>query len=107
MKYTEKIARTTTEPNILREILLLNQDNLLSREAACNPNCPSDALEIVLKRNRNDFVSRYASKNPNAPNKAVLDWMRAVGKIDKYDPSKHMTDYKPDKDLEQLKELIK
>ena len=133
MKYTIDIARDTTDPNILRDILLKNENDLVSCDAAQNPNCPSDALEYILKQNKNDYISMYAaqhhncpeyllteilsrnknnlislgaSKNPNASPKSVLDWMRNTGRIDKYDPNKHRIDDKPDKDLEILKNML-
>ena len=64
----------------------------------------------VLRRGNNDLVSRYAAENPNTPPKALIDWMRATGKIGKEDPKRHIIEYdskeEVDEDLEKLKKLI-
>ena len=80
--YTEEVAVTTKDPNVLTKI---------------------------LKRNNNDVVSGYAAEYPNCPPLARIRWMQNTGKIAKEDPKKHYIEYeeeKPDKDLEALKKLI-
>ena len=49
--YTEEIiAQTTTDPQILTEILKRCDDDVISYCAAGNPNCPSEILVEVLRR---------------------------------------------------------
>ena len=135
--YTEEIAKNpNTSPEILKKILEHGNDDWISEIAASNPNCPPDvlrkilekgyndwiscavsknlncppeALEMVLKRGYDDRVSWNASQNPNCPALAKINWMRAVGKIGKEDPSKHIIEkeeVKEDEDLKKLRALI-
>jgi len=68
--YTLEIAgNPNTSPEILKKILEQGNNDLVSRIAASNPNCPVEALEMVLilEQGNNDLVSRCAVKNPNCP----------------------------------------
>ena len=85
MKYTEKIARETKDPEILREILILDWK-------------------------KNFDISCYAACNPNCPPEAKIKWMKKHGLIGKEDPSKHIIEYEKIKeyedDLSDLKDLL-
>ena len=135
--YTEEVAKTTTDPKILNDILRRGKDDNVSYSAAQNPNCPPEALAEVLKRgkdddvsqsaaqnpncppevlaevlrrNKDDFVSYYAAKNPNCPPEAKIKWMRATGKIEREDPSKgHIVEYDTKEEVvdEDLEKLKK
>jgi hypothetical protein len=118
--YTKEVAKNTTDPQVLTEILRGGNDDCVScnaasnshcppemlvevlksgkndtvsQFAALNPNCPPEALAEVLRRGKDDWVSRYAAKNPNCPPKASFEWMRETGKITKFDPKKHVREF--------------
>ncbi len=107
--YTTKIARTTTDPNILRKILEKRNDDYVSRNAAFNKNCPPDALRMVLERGKNDTVSRYAAFNKNCPFDISIQWKMKVGLI-KTESPEHKIQYvnkqRDDSDLKKLQELL-
>ncbi len=63
--YNEEIAKNTTDPEILRNILKRGKNDEVSGYAAENPNCPPEALKLVLERGNNDWVSGYAARNKN------------------------------------------
>jgi hypothetical protein len=69
--YTEEIARTTKNPQILTDILRRGNDDSISRYAASNPKCPPEALAEILKRENSDDVSRTTAYsvalNPSCP----------------------------------------
>ena len=135
MNYTEKIAETTKDPQILTDILKEEKNDLLSWYAVENPNCPKEMLvEIlrrgkddwiswnavrntncspemlaeILKRGKDNWVSHYVSRNPNCPPESIINWMYAIGKIGKEDPSKHIIEYEKIKedDFQDLKDLL-
>ena len=74
--YTEEIAQTTTNSQILTDILRKGKDDIVSCNAAYNPNCPPEALAEVLKRGNDDWVSRNAAKNPNCPPELLAEILR-------------------------------
>ena len=142
MKYTKeylaeaKMVLTTKDSKILTDILREGKDDLFSRRAAYNkncpkeilaevlrrgkndgvshcaagnPNCPTEILVEILKRGENDEVSNNASHNPNCPIEERIKWMMKAGKIIKEDPSKHIIEYETIKedDFQDLKDLLK
>ena len=101
------------EEVVLEELEKENQTRTswVSQYAALNPNCPFYLLEKILQRGRADGLSECASENPNCPPKLKIDWMRSVGKIGQFDPSKHIMEsdekeIKEDEDLKKLRDLI-
>jgi hypothetical protein len=74
--YTEEIARSTKDPNVLIEILRRGHSDMVSWNAASNPNCPPEMLVEVLKRGNNDSVSRYAANNPNCPSEMLVEVLK-------------------------------
>ena len=103
-------------PSDSLEILLKRQLNSptaiwVSLYAVQNPNCPQEMLVKILKRGKDDLLSEYATQNPNCPPKLKIEWMRSVGKIEQFDPSKHIMEsdekkYEEDPDLQKLRDLI-
>jgi hypothetical protein len=116
MNYTEEIAYSTKDPQILTEILKRGNDDNISCYAAENPNCPKEILIEVLRRGKNDWVSWSAASNPNCtpeilveilrrgnddlvsfnaitssncPTEEKINWMIKTGRIEKEDPDKH------------------
>ncbi len=79
--YTEKVAETTTDPNILRKILEKCSDDWVSQAASRNPNCPAELLRLVLERGNNNWVSMYAAQNQNCPSD-ILKMILEKGKDD-------------------------
>ena len=65
--YSDEMAKTTSNPDILRAILKKGHDDMVSNSAAMNGDCPPDALMTVLNRMKNDLVSAHAVKNGNCP----------------------------------------
>jgi len=135
MKYTKEIARRTKDLKILIDILREGKNDWISCWAAENPNCPPEMLVEILKREKDDDVSQYAARNincpseilvevlnkgkydwisyiavgnPNCPPEAKINWMYAIGKIGKEDPSKHIIEYenKKEDDFQDLKDLL-
>jgi hypothetical protein len=141
MKYTneylaeEEIALTTKDSKILIDILREGKDDLSSRRATYNKNCPPEMLVEVLKRGKNDGVSHCAAYNPNCPteilveilkkgkndevscnaaynqncpDEARINWMMKTGRIGKEDPSVHIIEYEKNKedDFQDLKDLL-
>ena len=107
-----KLATTTKDPKILADILRRGNDDYVSWNAASNPSTPPDALAEVLRRGNDDLVSQYAAKNPSSSPFDVYKWYEAIGKITKFDPTKHILDKpieepKEDPDLKRLEELAK
>jgi hypothetical protein len=81
-KYTDEIAKTTKDPNILTDILRNGNNDWVSFYAPRNPNCPTEMLvEIsemlveILKKGNNDGVSNNAAKNPNCPIPELHQWL--------------------------------
>jgi len=74
--YNEEIAGTTTDPQILTNILKKGNNDYVSYYAVSNPNCPPEALIEVLRREKVDSVSRYAAQNPNCPPEALIEALR-------------------------------
>ncbi len=74
--YTEEIALSTEDPNIIRKILEKGNNDKVSRNAVKNKNCPIDALKMVLERGSDDEVSWIASEHFKCPSdvlKMVLE----------------------------------
>jgi len=65
--YDMAMARDTTDPNLLREMVTHYIDTSLTQYAVSNPACPPDALKLVLDRGRNDLTSCMAIMNSNCP----------------------------------------
>jgi len=94
---------------LLEEILKRGEQNWVTFNAALNPSCPVYLLEEILKRGEDDRLSRCCASNPNCPALAKINWMRATGRIEKEDPSKHIIEreeVKEDEDLKKLRDLI-
>ena len=114
MKYTNEylekaeIALTTKDSKALTDILREGKDDLFSRRAAYNKNCPKEILAEVLRRGKNDIVSYNVTKNRNCPDEAKIKWMQKTGKIVKEDPNKHIIEYEKIKedDFQDLKDLL-
>jgi len=75
-RYTEEVARTTTDPELLRNILRIGNNDYVSRWAARNPNCPPEVLAEVIRRGKYDVVSYYAVQNTNCPSDALAEVLR-------------------------------
>jgi hypothetical protein len=131
--YSEEVARTTTDPKILIDILRRGNNDWVSYYAAQNPNCPPEILAEVLRRGNDDGVSYYAVENPNCPPEILAEvlgrgnndelsyyairhsncppeakfkWFRDIGKITKYDPKKHIKEFESKEVVdEDLKKL--
>ena len=95
-------------PEILAEVLRREKDDDVSHWSASNPNTPPEMLAEVLKRGKNNWVSHYVSSNPNCPPESIINWMYAIGKIGKEDPKKHIIEYEKIKedDFQDLKDLL-
>ena len=82
MKYTikylekEEIALTTKDSKILTDILRECKDDVISRMAARNYNCPPEILAEVLSRGNDDVVSWQAAANPNCPTEILAEVLR-------------------------------
>ena len=63
-------------------VLERGKNDLISRYAAYNDNCPEDALRMVLARGKDDEVSYYAAQNPKCPPDARINWLIDIGKIE-------------------------
>ena len=103
-------ANNTEDPKILTEILRKGEDDLVSWNAARNPNCPIEILLEILKRGKEDWLSYNAAfYNPNCPDEAKIKWMQVTGQIGKEDPKKHIIEYENIKedDFQDLKDLLK
>jgi|GEM_PF-3024054 len=96
-------------PDILAKILEREYYNEISYAAASNPRCPPEALAKLLAKGYNNRISDCAAKNPNCPLEAKIKWLQLTGKISKEDPTKHIIDYEgkqEDEDLQKLREMI-
>jgi hypothetical protein len=100
-------------PNCPTELLIKIvercKDDLFGSFAVGNPNCPPDVLRMVLKKCMNDYFAINAAENPNCPPDAKINWYKATGKIEQYDPKKHIMDIEEEKentDLQKLKALL-
>ena len=68
----------------------------------------SKILTDILREGKDDVISRRAYKNPNCPDEAKIKWMQATGKIVKEDPIKHIIEYEKIKEdnFQDLKDLL-
>jgi len=78
MNYTTKIAKETTDPKILTDILREENWTGVSWYAVRNENCPKEILTEILKRKKNDRISQYAVDNPNCPKNARKEWEKLI-----------------------------
>ena len=70
-------------PEILTEVIRRGLDDLVSKYAAMNPNCPPETLGEIIRRGRNDIVTWSAVANPNCPPEVLAGILRK-GKKDKF-----------------------
>ena len=108
----EEVRDPHCPSEVLATVLNRGKNDEVSWYAAQNPNCPPEALVAVLNRGKDDWVSWGAAQNPNCPALEKINWMRATGKIETEDPTKHVIEYstKPqriDPDIAALEKLIK
>jgi hypothetical protein len=94
-------------PKALVEILRRGKNDMVSCYAAQNPNCPPEMLVEVLKRGKNNSVSYYAAFNPNCPPKEQYLWMKAIGRLTKFDPNKHVREKVEEKEVEEDPDIKK
>ena len=74
--YTIEFIRSTTDGQILAEVLREGNNDTVSGYAAKNPNCPPEVLAEVLRRGKNDWVSCKAAYNPNCPLEMLAEVLR-------------------------------
>ena len=75
MKYTIELAKTTKDPEILRDILRegIDRGDYISQCAASNHNCPPDILKEIFKKGNNNWVYLSAIENPNCPSEILTE----------------------------------
>ena len=78
------VGALNCSPEVLEMIIKRkNDDYCVVKEAVKNPNCPSEALEMVLEKfnnykSYNYFIVKEAVKNPNCPQEALMGLLEKV-----------------------------